>query len=154
MGRLQQIIDEVHGSRDVQERLYSSFPTRVAELCTEEEVQEIILKLEALATEWETFSARSPQDGDGQDDIWRDEHRYAELLRDLLPRFPDSTMTGLANKNARVRFWTAWTISERPTRFATPHLQRAMATESDSQTAKMIRKALESCSRPWWRFWN
>ncbi len=154
MNRLRSIIAQAQQSRDVQLVHYSSFPSQVAELCTEREIPDLIAELQTLAQEWNAYAEEHPEDGDGQDDIWRDQKRFAEVLRDLLPRFPEPVFLGLRSAESRVRFWTAWAIQESPSPLATPALQAAIERESDELNLKVLRNALARCTKPWWKFWS
>jgi hypothetical protein len=153
MGKLKQLLTELQATQDIQVSVYStSFPQYIAKLCTEAEVADAFQFLEASVLEFKAEQIRGELNGDDMDDIWRAELRYAQLLADLIPRYPVQIAQGLKNDNAKIRFWIAWAIDQSPIRKLAEPLDRALAIETDEFNRKIMRAALEKCRKKW-KFW-
>ncbi|WP_250459377.1 hypothetical protein [Microbulbifer litoralis] len=111
MSRLQQLLDSAYQGRDLQERLYGSFPFEIARDCGSGEVDEILARLDRLQREKDAIEE---WDGDSRDGIWRMQRDFSALLERLTHRYAKQIAKGLASECLETRFWVAMAFSRSP----------------------------------------
>ena len=142
MGRLKDLISAAQSGKDIQQRLYGKFPLEIAEICGPEEVKDILLRLQELSEEKENIEE---WDGDSQDDIWRAQKNFSELLQLLVGKYPKEVALGLKSHSQEARFWVANAFEKSPSPHVVADLAEYLLGEMPEWHRKTGAAALKAC---------
>jgi len=86
-------------------------------------------------------------DGDSSDDIWRAQVSFSKLLSGVSDEYLSLVGDGLKSDSESVRFYTAMALKDRGAVVAKPWLQTALLAEGKDLNRRILREALEACSK-------
>uniref|UniRef100_UPI0025E4D29A hypothetical protein n=1 Tax=Sulfurovum sp. TaxID=1969726 RepID=UPI0025E4D29A len=144
MSRLQQLIDNASKEKSLMEKAYGDFPVEIASECGKSEVKEIIERLDALSSE---KTEVEEWDGDTQDDIWRAQSGFSELLENILPNYASDICKGLESKYTDTRFYICYALSNSPSAEAVDPLSEYMKSEMSEEHRDIVLSALKACKK-------
>jgi putative RNA 2'-phosphotransferase len=140
--RLQVLIEVAQNGKDIQEILYGKFPVEIHKDCGEDEVKEILERLDRL------YIARSKieaWDGDSQDDIWRSQSGFSSLLEKLTAKYAALIATGLKSQFRGTRFYVSLALWKSPSPQAVDALIEYLRTDMSDLDREVAEKALAAC---------
>ena len=144
MSRLQQLIDNAIKEKSIIEKAYGAFPVEIASDCGKSEVKEIIERLDELSLE---KTKVEKWDGDTQDDIWRAQSGFSELLENILPKYVSDICKGLKSEYNDTRFYICYALSKSPSSEAIDTLSEYVENEMSKDHREIAFSALKACKK-------
>lgn len=144
MSKLQQLIDRANEGKNIQEIVYGNFPVEIFKYCGEEEVRDILIRLDQLSIEKEKIE---DWDGDSQDDIWRVQSGFSELLEKLTGKYAGIISEGLNSSRADTCFYVSHAFWKSPPPKAIQPLAEYLLRDLSDLYRDVGQKALAACKR-------
>lgn len=144
MSKLQQLIDRANEGKNLQEIVYGGFPVEIHRYCGEEEVREILVRLDQLSIEREKIE---DWDGDSQDDISRVQSGFSELLEKLIDNYAGIIIDGLKSDRPDTCFYVAHAFLKAPNSKAIQPLAEYLLRDLSDFYRDIGREALEACKK-------
>ncbi|MDQ8183848.1 hypothetical protein [Pelagicoccus sp. SDUM812005] len=141
---LQSLLNRAQKGKNLQERAYGKFPVEIADQCKEEEISEILQRLDELGIEKENLPN---WDGDSQDDIWRVQKGFSETLERLTDKYTSLIVRGLRSGVPDTTFWIAHTFWKSPNKNAVEALTEYLKKDITELHRKIASDALEACRK-------
>ncbi|BFM13556.1 hypothetical protein R50072_37090 [Simiduia litorea] len=142
MSKLQKLIDEACEGKSLLDKVYGKFPVHIAPSCGEEEVREVLLRLDQLSADKEKVE---DWDGDGQDDIWRVQNGFSELLEAILPNHVGEVCKGLTSNRKDTAFYVVHALWKSPTKHAIKSVEEYLKRDIPKLHRKVGIDALKAC---------
>jgi len=139
MSKRQKLIDEANKGKNIQEIVYGNFPVEIYKNCGPEEVQDILGRLDQLSIEKEKIE---DWDGDSQDDIWRVQSGFSELLEKLTREYAELIVMGLKSNRPDTRYYIFHALWKSPNPKAVTFLAEYLLTEMPDLYREVGQKAL------------
>ncbi|PTY36954.1 hypothetical protein BGP77_06625 [Saccharospirillum sp. MSK14-1] len=143
MSKFKELLKQANNRKPILENTYGNFPVEIADQCGEGEIAEIIATLDRLHIEKQEIA---DWDGDSQDDIWKVQRGYYQLLARLTQTYPRQIALGLRSRYSSTRFYTALAFSKSPTVDAIPDLEEYLLLETSHRNYMTGKKALKACT--------
>ena len=139
---LQQLLEEAQNEKSPQERGYGRFPIEIAERCGRAEVKEILQRLDTLGSDKASLPA---WDTDSQDEIWRVQKGFSEVLERLTAKYIDELVLGFESEVNETAFWVAHAILNAPNDKAIEPLVSYLERDIPELNRKVASEALAAC---------
>lgn len=144
MGNLKNLLEKAYEGKDIQEREYGRFPFEIARDCGQDEVTDIIAKLDELYLEKEKIE---DWDGDSMDDVWRSQRDFSALLERLTSKYAKLIAKGLSSEYPETRFWVAGVFANSPSPEVIAELENYLLDEMPDHHRSLAQEAVKECKR-------